>query len=450
MFRKLTLSTIAVALGAVLLIPLAAFAEGESTSRLSALEGRLLALEDQLQSSQETVAAQRELLQVHNPVLGASHGGVDAFLESVSVGGYVEGSYTYNFKNPPAGTSTQLLQFSHPQNSFEFDAAKLELGRATSGSGTAGFQLDLLWGGNAVTLNQSNTSFSGPGDIWVQQAYVSYDYDGLDIMFGRFETILGAEVIDTPDNHNVTRGLLFTFAIPLWHQGILLGGDIGEGVHWKAGLVNGANNSRATTDRKGLLANLGMAQEGFGVDLNWYYGANDTACGGAPSGPTDPDPCADPSNRNMTQIYDLVVTLDPSDELSLWLNADWGTTQSPEGNGGHDTWKGVSVGAAMPMSDKLGIAVRGEYFKDKRNSRGLPNLLGGTTPRADSELWSATLTANYAITDNLTARLEYRHDDVDASPSGRILDDDGFCTAPGSGCADDRDIVLLDIAYVFD
>jgi hypothetical protein len=441
MFRKFALSTFAVALGALLLVPLTALAEGESTSRISGLEERLLALEDQLQASQETITAQRELLQVQNPPV--SQGGVDAFLQSVSVGGYVEASYLYDWKNPPAGAGTQLTQWGQPQNSFEFNAAKLELGRATDGSGTAGFQLDLLWGENAAVL-------SGGDDVWVQQAYVSYDYEGVELQMGRFETILGAEVIDTPDNYNVTRGLLFVYAIPLWHQGILASGDLGEGLHWKAGIVNGANNATALTDRKGILANVGMAQEGFGIDLNWYYGAND----GVNANNLNPNGTVD--NNDMTQIYDLVMTMSPSDETDLWLNADWGTTENPTGTGGHDTWKGISVGAAQQLSDKLQIAIRGEYFKDKRNSRGLPNLPTETDPRADAELWSATVTANYQVTDNLLARFEYRHDDVDASPSGSILNEDGFCGGdgadgnPAGSCASDRDIVMLDITYVFD
>jgi hypothetical protein len=66
------------------------------------------------------------------------------------------------------------------------------------------------------------TSFNASGSAtWrhIQQAYLTATKDKLTFDFGKFVTPLGAEVIETKDNWNYTRGLLFTWAIPFTHLG---------------------------------------------------------------------------------------------------------------------------------------------------------------------------------------------------------------------------------------
>ena len=56
----------------------------------------------------------------------------------------------------------------------------------------------------------------------VQQGYLSVLVPagkGLQIDFGKFVTPHGAEVIETRDNWNYSRGLLFALAIPYYHMG---------------------------------------------------------------------------------------------------------------------------------------------------------------------------------------------------------------------------------------
>ncbi len=60
---------------------------------------------------------------------------------------------------------------------------------------------------------------------------------------------------------------------------------------------------------------------------------------------------------------------------------------------------------------------------------------------------SATATLGYQLSDNLMARLEYRHDVFDGRGSEGLLGSD---FPAGAGFDDQRDIALVEVSYVFD
>ena len=156
---------IALVAGILLLAPLVSNAEGEAVSRMGALEQRMMALEDQLQSSEATVAAQRQLLNNQAPAAVGEGNRLDNFLGGLEIGGYVNASYGYNFNDPDVnGGSQPLNQFNLNHNTFELDAVKLELGRPTDGAGTAGFQVDMLYGENNNILC-GDVEVESPGTV---------------------------------------------------------------------------------------------------------------------------------------------------------------------------------------------------------------------------------------------------------------------------------------------
>ena len=178
--------------------------------------------------------------------------GGESFWDSLTIGGHLAASYGYNFGGgDAAGSNNVLCQFNCAQNQFKVDAIKLEIGKPSDGPGTAGFQFDLLFGQNAdISRGLSPTASGGAfGDddfsVFVQQAYLEYNWDGTLIKFGNWETLLGYELIDSNDNPNISHGILFTWAIPLYHTGVLLSGDLSEGMGWALGFSNGFNNTAA-------------------------------------------------------------------------------------------------------------------------------------------------------------------------------------------------------------
>ena len=176
---------VGLALAALWLAPAGVLAEGESLSRLEAMETRLMALEDKLAASEATITAQRQLLEQTRPV-GASDSALPGFLDNLVIGGYVEASYIYNFENPDAHIGTQgTYQFNNEHDSFQLNAVKLELGKAASEPGTAGFQFDLLFGDNAAVLNNGLAAFYdddggslfGDDQFFIQQAFLAMNLD---------------------------------------------------------------------------------------------------------------------------------------------------------------------------------------------------------------------------------------------------------------------------------
>ena len=433
----------------------AALADGLEDARMQALEERLLALEDKLEASERTIEAQEGLLRSQAAPAVSQGSGLDSFFESLEVGGHITTSYLYNFNSPPngAGGGQPLCQFNCNQNEFKLDAAKIEIGKPAANPGEAGFQLDLLYGQNAdISRALSPTAFGGSfGDddfsTFVQQAYVSYNWDGVELKMGKFETLLGWELLDSHKNYNITHGILFTWAIPLYHTGIMAGGSIGENIGWNVGFVNGFNNPVETNDSKGVLGLISLTEDPFFVSLSGYYGAD--AFQGS-----DPRASGQPGSSDSQLILDLVATYTPSDTLTFWLNADYGDQEDGFTNPLNPLdvddadWWGIAVGTNVTLTEKLSFAVRAEYFSDEDDVRGIPDGLGAPF-KDDFEAYSLTGTLKYALTDHLTVRGELRYDKADddrfAGGGGEIFPDDS-----SSGFEDDEVFGIVEVSYVFD
>jgi hypothetical protein len=451
-------------------LPLSAAAADDA--QVKALEQRLTALEDRLAASEATVAAQKEqLANAQLPQVGQAASGLDKFLSTLQIGGGVTASYAYNFNNPDSNSGATglgtngLYQFNTDHNSFSLDAVKLELGRPASEPGSGGFQIDLLFGENANILgfgtpaqtlrpyngNAVDGRMSGDTDVFVQEAYAAYNFQGTELRLGKWETLLGYEVLDSRLNPHVTQGLLFTWAIPLYHTGLLASGSLGEGMVWAAGLSNGFNNVNDYGDNKGFLGRIGFSREGGSITFNTFIGSERRRISAGAEGATVGD------NNNPMQIYDLVATLTPSDQLTLWAQADFGfedfdsSTVAPEipngftvGNEDDVAWTAVALGAKFAVSEKTSVSVRGEWFQDDGGTR-LP--LGLSTAQADEiDAYSATFTLAHALTDNVMARAEYRHDVFDARGGEG---DTGFAEANGD-FEDQQDVGIVEVSYSFD
>lgn len=414
-----------------------ALADGDDP-RIEAFEDRLMALEDRLAKSEEVIEAQRELLKERATPAVSQGGAVDSFLSGLEVGGHVTTSYIYNFNNPRAGASggQPLCQFNCNHNEFKVDAAKIELGKPAANPGDAGFELDLLFGQNAdISRFLSPTAAGGVfGDddfsLFVQQAYVSYNYNGVEFKMGNFETLLGWELIDSNKNYNVTHGILFTWTIPLYHTGIMASGSVGENIGWSLGFTNGFNNTVETNDSKGVLGLVSIEEGPFFFSVSGYVGA-DTPVGGP----------GQPGSSDVQTIVDVVGTYTPTDMLTFWVNADFGEQKDGDPLGGDAGWWGVALGGRMAFNDKLSLALRGEYFEDDENVRGIAGAARGF------DAYSLTGTLAYSLSENLTLRTELRYDKADdnaAGGGGKIFPEHD--TTP----ADDALYGIVEVSYVFD
>ena len=252
--------------------------------------------------------------------------------------------------------------------------------------------------------------------------------------------------------------------------GLLAQGTYGENWMWAAGVTNGFNNTIDGGDNKGALGRNGYSEGNLSVLLNAFIGSEQTRTSLTDTNPVTTTAIVGNDSDGM-QIYDLVVNYAASDDLDLWLNYDYGTEDYSRDVAGGITsapkdarWYGVSAGFAYDISEKTSISVRGEWFRDDGGTRLLAPCaaiggarppcaplapLAGEPPLGDQiDMTSATLTIAHKLTDNLMARLEYRHDTIEGNGS----DDTQGHTFPKHGGDFDKqlDMAVVEISYTFD
>jgi len=132
-----------------------------------------------------------------------------------------------------------------------------------------------------------------------------------------------------------------------------------------------------------------------------------------------------------TTVIDVVMTANPTDNLSVWANFDYIITDGNDLVSEGDAW-GVSVAGRMAINDKMGVASRVEWTREQRGFSAL-------SVDEAIQLLSVTGTVDRALTDYLTVRGEVRWDRfVDVS---RQI---GF-----SGDGNSRVVALLEALFSF-
>ena len=128
-----------------------------------------------------------------------------------------DGYIDKNFNNPPSGFNG-LRNFD-----LRSDMPHVNMGMITIDHAPApvGFHLDVGFGETFDVIHSGNRD----PDAWkyFKQAYVSIkpkSWHGIELDAGEFVTSAGAEVIETNQNFNYSRSLIFAWAIPYSHTGI--------------------------------------------------------------------------------------------------------------------------------------------------------------------------------------------------------------------------------------
>ena len=146
------------------------------------------------------------------------------FFRRTEVSGFVDTYYTYNFNTPAKACATVggvaifncLHNFDVAHNAFSLNLAELALEKKPTTDSRGGFRIDLDYGSAAAIVAGAEP---GGTSLYqnIQQAYVSYlaptKTGSLQLDFGKFVTPAGNEVIETKDNWNYSRSLLFALAI---------------------------------------------------------------------------------------------------------------------------------------------------------------------------------------------------------------------------------------------
>ena len=333
---------------------------------------------------------------------------IASLLGPTSLSGFVDAYYGFNF-NHPASLDNDLQFFDQKTNQFGLNMVELVVDKApdaTAGEvGRTGYHVSLGYGQAMNAVNSSEPVTGVSFDQYLKEAYFSYLAPvgkGLQVDIGKFVTPAGAEVIETKDNWNYSRSLLFYYAIPYFHFGARAKYTFNDRWTLYGYLVNGWNN--VVSDNSGKT---------YGAILNWNPNKKVSIAENYLAGP-QADALAPNPNSNWRQLSDTVITYTPNAKLSLMLNADYGRgdrVYTPTGTGMVAgpvvDWWGTAAYAKYAWNDKSNFALRYEYYGDPN---GFTVFAGTPFSGTDQHVQEITATYTHMITNVLMTRLEYRGD----------------------------------------
>jgi hypothetical protein len=299
----------------------------------------------------------------------------------------VDGYYGYNFNQPRARVSA-FRAFDGPSNQFSLNLVELTLDKPpVAANSRLGYRIALGFGQAVNVVNAAEPGGLGFAQ-YLKEAYFSYlapvGTPGLQVDFGKFVTPHGAEVIETKDNWNYSRGLLFTYAVPFYHFG-LRAKYVFSGKYALTGyLVNGWNNIVDNNAGKTVGVSFGWnPHKKFGLTQNYMVGPEQAGL-----------------NRNWRQLSDTVVTFSPTERLSFIVNYDYGRGDRLAEVSQPVSWAGWAGYLRYAFTDRNALALRYEWYSD-------PD--GFTTGKAQ-QVKELTGTFERRVAPHLITRLEFRRD----------------------------------------
>ena len=297
----------------------------------------------------------------------------------IDVTGFVDVYYGYNFNktNP-----TLMRAFDIQHNAFSLSLAEINFNKGVTAESRLGFRMDLDFGKTADIVGSFEPEGSDGKEIYkhIQQAYLSLLTGKVQWDAGKFVTIHGAEVIESQDNWNYTRSVLFGYAIPFYHTGVRATLPVNDKFSVAGLVVNGWNNSSAIYGGVPCLA----------IETTLKPSAKVTWVANFMSGQETKDA---KDNRNL---FDTTLTLTPSPKVSLMSNFDYGKE-------GAVKWWGIAAYAKYQAAPNWALVGRYEYLDDTKGGF----MLIGTKAQ------EITVTSDHLIAGGLKMRLEYRTDFAD-------------------------------------
>jgi hypothetical protein len=337
----------------------------------------------------------------------------------IQLSGFADAAYSSRAGDTTTkfGTGT-----GYPSRVFDYndrtpDLQNLNVQAALTAANLTG-KLELSSGTDADIIQSWPGAFNG---FDVTQAYLAYQFGKLSLQGGKFETLAGAEVIENTNNLNISRSILFGFAVPFTHTGGRLTYAVTPHLNVIGGVNAGWDEVRSTNGR--LTAEYGFAYNpsssasltaqgytGFEQLANYTVGYNPYATAVPPNLPVNNVPSGAQGQRSL---IDVVGTVHPTSATAITLNYDRGLqhnfTNPIDGTVLTAGWSGLAGYASYQVNPKLTASVRYEGFKDPQGYR-----TGVLSPSGTGPFWhEGTATVAYSLTSALTLRGEYRRDTID-------------------------------------
>jgi len=350
-------------------------------------------------------------------------------------GGWVDGGITYASHSNPSGNNGSIPFGTDRVNEFQLNQAYLFLEKAvdTNGSGwDIGGRVDFMFGTDAPSTQaagwdnqilRSGVNGYGPNvrdfnqyDLAFPQAYLEVFApigNGLTIKAGHFYTIIGYEVVTSPDNFFYSHAYTMNYGEPFTHTGVLATYTINDNWSVTGGAVDGWDNFRQDGGDWSFLG---------GVNWNSDDGRSALAVS-LISGENGND-----SVGQNTTMYSIVFSHDFSDKLHYVFQHDFGFMEGVagtvnririlnkvyifmEGVARDTAWYGINQYLTYDINDQLAAGLRAEWFSDQ----------SGRINTFDGNYYAISVGVNYSPVSWLKFRPEVRYDWADTNGAGKAF-----------------------------
>ena len=349
--------------------------------------------------------------------------------------GYVEALYAYNFNRPSNGI-TNFRGFDNRHNAFTLSnvafGANAEVGPVTA-------RIILQYGSTPSSYYASEPAFAGSGgangtgpELWkyLQEANVAWKAPvgrGLLLQIGLVPSPIGYETFAVKDNWNWSRSNLF-FGFPFYHTGLRATYEWTNELSTTVSVFNGWNSVVDNNEQKSVQATVAYKVPDKVLVQALYFGGVERPTG-APEGPY------------WRHHFDVFGQYDATKWLSLTGQADYGFEKNRIGTA--SWWAGAVYARVRPV-EKVYVALRGDRFTENLATDGAGRVSNALFWGGVEWVSSFTATLDVRPVDNLSIRLEYRHDVAQAPLYfGRNVAGDGSAATPYIPNARTQDTALL-------
>jgi hypothetical protein len=283
----------------------------------------------------------------------------------LTIGGWVEGGWTYNFNDPAFNINVgRGFDFENQDPTLHQLVVFVDKG-VDSKKFDIGGRIEFMWGGDARLIH-SNGLFDhygvndGPDEQFdLTQAYVDVNLpvgSGLKLRAGKFVTIMGYEYINPNSNPLYSHSFLFNFAIPFTHTGILGFYNLNDQFQLIGGITRGWEQS---------LEDNNDAIDGLG-GVVWTISKSTSLTVNLSVGPERAG-----NNDDMRYLVDATLSHKVGDNLTLAVNGDYGWEENGGSDGSDGQWWGIAGYASFIINDNFAVNGRIEFFDDDDGARGL-------------------------------------------------------------------------------